>query len=136
MVVRTAKWLALLGDRGYELALWLNNPLNWARRHLGLGYWSLSACLKNRVKKAMAFIGAFEEAVAAEARRRAADGIICGHIHHAADRLFEGVHYLNCGDWVESCTAIVESHAGDLQVIHWADQVPGLRKLAAASVQG
>jgi UDP-2,3-diacylglucosamine pyrophosphatase LpxH len=74
--------------------------------------------------------------VAAEARRRAADGIICGHIHHAADRLFEGVHYLNCGDWVESCTAIVESHAGDLQVIHWADQVPGLRKLAAASVQG
>jgi UDP-2,3-diacylglucosamine pyrophosphatase LpxH len=136
MVVRTARWLALLGDRGYELALWLNNPLNWVRRHLGLGYWSLSAYLKNRVKKAVAFIGAFEEAVAAEARRRAADGIICGHIHHAADRLFEGVHYLNCGDWVESCTAIVESHAGELQVIHWADQVPGLRPAAAAAIEG
>jgi UDP-2,3-diacylglucosamine pyrophosphatase LpxH len=69
----------------------------------------------------VAFIGAFEEAVAAEARRREADGIICGHIHHAADRSFDGVHYLNCGDWVESCTAIVESHAGELQVIHWGE---------------
>jgi UDP-2,3-diacylglucosamine pyrophosphatase LpxH len=86
VVVRTAKWLALLGDRGYELALRLNTPLNWVRRHFGLGYWSLSAYLKNRVKKAVAFIGAFEEAVAAEARRRAADGIVCGHIHHAGDR--------------------------------------------------
>jgi UDP-2,3-diacylglucosamine pyrophosphatase LpxH len=122
VVVRTAKWLALLGDRGYELALWLNHPLNWVRRHLGLGYWSLSAYLKYRVKKAVAFIGAFEEAVAAEARRREADGIICGHIHHAADRVFEGIHYLNCGDWVESCTAVVESHAGELQVIRWADR--------------
>jgi UDP-2,3-diacylglucosamine pyrophosphatase LpxH len=119
VVVRSAKWLALLGDRGYELALWLNHPLNWVRRHLGFGYWSFSAYLKHRVKKAVAFIGAFEEAVAAEARRRKADGIICGHIHHAADRTFEGVHYLNCGDWVESCTAIAETHEGELQVIRW-----------------
>jgi UDP-2,3-diacylglucosamine pyrophosphatase LpxH len=79
---------------------------------LGYGYWSLSAYLKYRVKSAVAFIGAFEEAVAAEARRRGADGIICGHIHHAADRTFNGVHYLNCGDWVESCSAIVEHHDG------------------------
>src|SRR5262249_38434781 len=98
------------------------NPLNWVRRHLGLGYWSLSAYLKNRVKKAVAFIGAFEEAVAAEARRREADGIICGHIHHASDRTFDGVHYLNCGDWVESCTAIVETHTGELRVIRWDDR--------------
>jgi UDP-2,3-diacylglucosamine pyrophosphatase LpxH len=124
VVVRTAKWLALLGDRGYELALWSNRPLNWVRRHLGLGYWSLSAYLKQRVKKAVAFIGAFEEAVAQEARRRDADGIICGHIHHAADRTFHGVHYLNCGDWVESCTAVMESHAGELHVVHWPEQVP------------
>ena len=120
MVVRTAKWLAFLGDHGYEFALWLNNPLNWVRRHLGLGYWSLSAYLKHRVKTAVAFIGAFEEAVAAEARRRGADGVICGHIHHASDRHFLGTHYLNCGDWVESCTAIVETYAGDLRVIQWA----------------
>ena len=88
VVVRTARWLAILGDRGYELALWLNHPLNWCRRHLGLGYWSLSAYLKYRVKRAVAFIGAFEEAVANETRRRGLDGVICGHIHHAADRAF------------------------------------------------
>lgn len=121
MVVRTAKWLALLGDRGYEFALWLNRPLNWVRRHFGLGYWSLSAYLKYRVKKAVAFIGAFEEAVAAEARRRGADGVICGHIHHASDRQFLGTHYLNCGDWVESCTAVIETRDGELRVIQWAE---------------
>lgn len=123
VVVRTAKWLALLGDRGYEAALWLNNPLNWVRRHLGFGYWSLSAYLKNRVKKAVSFIGAYEEAVATEARRQHADGIICGHIHHAADRVIDGVHYMNCGDWVESCTAIVESLDGRLKVVSFN---PGL----------
>jgi UDP-2,3-diacylglucosamine pyrophosphatase LpxH len=119
VVVRTAKWLALLGDRGYEIALALNHPLNWARRRFGLGYWSLSAYLKYRVKKAVAFIGAFEEAVATEARRRGTDGVICGHIHHAADRRFHGVHYLNCGDWVESCTAVIETLEGRLCVLRW-----------------
>jgi UDP-2,3-diacylglucosamine pyrophosphatase LpxH len=119
VVVRNAKWLAFLGDRGYETALWLNNPLNWIRGHLGLGYWSLSAFLKGRVKEAVSFIGAFEAAVADEARRQGADGIICGHIHHAADRRIDGVHYLNCGDWVESCTAIVETQSGVLEVVHW-----------------
>jgi UDP-2,3-diacylglucosamine pyrophosphatase LpxH len=124
MVVRTAKWLALLGDRGYEFALWLNHPLNWVRRHLGFGYWSLSAYLKYRVKKAVAFIGAFEEALAMEARRRGANGVICGHIHHASDRIFYNTHYLNCGDWVESCTAVVETMDGELRVIRWAEGLP------------
>ncbi len=119
VVVRSAKWLALLGDIGYETALWLNNPLNWARRYLGLGYWSLSAYLKSRVKQAVSFIGAYEEAVAEEARRHTADGIICGHIHSAADKTIGEVHYLNCGDWVESCTAIVEDARGTLRLIHW-----------------
>jgi UDP-2,3-diacylglucosamine pyrophosphatase LpxH len=122
VVVRTARWLAFLGDRGYELALWLNNPLNWLRRYLGLGYWSLSAYLKYRVKTAVAFIGAFEEAVATEARRRGTDGVICGHIHHACDRRFGGIHYLNCGDWVESCTAIIETHGGELCIVHFDDE--------------
>ena len=122
VVVRAAKWLAFLGDRGYEFALWLNNPLNWVRRHLGLGYWSFSAYLKYRAKSAVAFIGAFEEAVATEARRAGVDGVICGHIHHPSDRRFSGIHYLNCGDWVESCTAIIETHAGELRVIRWSEQ--------------
>jgi UDP-2,3-diacylglucosamine pyrophosphatase LpxH len=121
VVVRTARWLAYLGDRGYEIALSLNRPLNRLRRLAGLGYWSLAAFLKYRVKRAVAFIGAFEEAVAAEARRRAVDGIICGHIHHAADRRFGGIHYLNCGDWVESCTAIAETPSGEFRILRWAD---------------
>lgn len=119
VVVRYAKWLAFLGDRSYELALWSNRPLNWARQRLGLGYWSLSSFLKRRVKGAVNFIGEFEEALSEVARRHGAHGVICGHIHHAADRMIEDVHYLNCGDWVESATAIVETHEGELQVIQW-----------------
>lgn len=124
VVIRTAKWLAFLGDRGYELALWFNNPLNWVRRHLGLGYWSLSAYLKYSVKRAVNFIGAFEDAVAAEARRHGVDGIICGHIHHPADRMIDNVRYLNCGDWVESCTALVEHEDGRIELIHWRQTIP------------
>jgi UDP-2,3-diacylglucosamine pyrophosphatase LpxH len=120
VIVRTAKWLAYLGDRGYETALWLNSPLNFVRRHLGLGYWSLSAYLKGRVKQAVSFIGAYERAVADEARRQGAEGVICGHIHSAADLFFGDVHYLNCGDWVENCTAVVETMQGEMQVIHWS----------------
>lgn len=119
VVVRYARWLAFLGDRSYELALWINRPLNWIRHKLGLGYWSLSNYLKGRVKTAVNFIGEFESALSDVARRHEADGIICGHIHHAADRMIDGVHYMNCGDWVESATAIVETHSGELKVLHW-----------------
>ncbi|MGE5266682.1 MAG: UDP-2,3-diacylglucosamine diphosphatase [Deltaproteobacteria bacterium] len=122
VVVRYARWLAMLGDRSYELALWSNRPLNWIRRKFGLGYWSLSSYLKSRVKTAVNFIGDYEMALADVARRNNVDGIICGHIHHAADRIIDGVHYLNCGDWVESATAIVESHSGELKVVHWGHQ--------------
>lgn len=120
IVVRSAKWLAVLGDHGYELALRLNNPLNWVRRCLGFGYWSLSAYLKNRVKQAVSFIGAYEKVVAEEARRLGADGIICGHIHHAANRQIGDIHYLNCGDWVESCTAVAERFDGSFELLRWS----------------
>lgn len=123
IIVRYARWLAFLGDRSYELALWFNGPLNWARRHLGLGYWSLSAYLKKRVKSAVNFIGEFETALSDVARRRDADGIICGHIHHAADRHIGDIHYLNCGDWVESCTAIYETFDGEFGILHWLDEM-------------
>jgi UDP-2,3-diacylglucosamine pyrophosphatase LpxH len=122
VVVRHAKWLAFLGDRSYRLALRCNAPLNWVRRRLGLGYWSLSAYLKHRVKKAVNHIGQFEDALAEEARRRGVDGVICGHIHHAADRMFGSIRYLNCGDWVESCTALVETATGELRVLRWQDE--------------
>ncbi len=122
VIVRYAKWLALLGDRSYEFALWCNHPLNWVRRRLGFGFWSLSAYLKLRVKTAVNFIGEFEHAIAEEAKRRDADGVICGHIHHAADRMIEGIRYINCGDWVESRTAIAEDYDGRLQLIRWHDR--------------
>ncbi len=124
VVVRYARWLALLGDHSYELALSCNAPLNWARRRLGFGYWSLSAYLKLRVKQAVNFIGEFEHALAQEAQRSDVDGIVCGHIHHAADRMIDGVRYLNCGDWVESCTALVEDHGGQISLIRWRDGQP------------
>jgi UDP-2,3-diacylglucosamine pyrophosphatase LpxH len=123
VVVRYARWVAFLGDRGYEFALWLNRPLNWVRRHLGFGYWSLSAFLKQRVKSAVNFIGQYEESLAEVAQRSAVNGVICGHIHHAADRRIGDVHYLNTGDWVESCTAIAETRSGQLTVIRWHDVI-------------
>jgi UDP-2,3-diacylglucosamine pyrophosphatase LpxH len=122
VVVRYARWLAFLGDRSYELALALNVPLNFARRLLGLGHWSLSAFLKHKVKTAVNFIGEFEEALAGEARRRGVNGLICGHIHHANERTLDGIHYLNCGDWVESCTAIGERFDGTFEIIRWKDR--------------
>ena len=123
VVVRYARWLALLGDRSYDIALALNVPLNYARRFLGLGHWSLAGFLKLRVKKAVSFIGDFEDALAGEARRRGVSGLICGHIHHANDRDIDGIHYLNCGDWVESCTAIGECRDGTFEIIRWKDIV-------------
>jgi UDP-2,3-diacylglucosamine pyrophosphatase LpxH len=123
VVVRYAKWLAFLGDRGYELALWINRPLNVIRRRFGLGYWSFSAHIKLRVKTAVNFIGEFEKSLSGEAKRREVDGVICGHIHHAASRQFDRVHYINTGDWVESCTAIGENKDGTLELIRWLDVV-------------
>jgi UDP-2,3-diacylglucosamine pyrophosphatase LpxH len=119
VVVRYAKWLAFLGDRGHVLARSLNSPLRWTRQHFGVGLWSLSAYLKLKVKTAVNFIGEFEDALAAEARRRGVDGVVCGHIHHAASRSIAGIQYLNCGDWVESCTAVAEDAAGELRIIDW-----------------
>jgi UDP-2,3-diacylglucosamine pyrophosphatase LpxH len=121
VVIYYARWLALLGDVSYELALMANRPLNWVRRHLGLGYWSLSAYLKNRVKKAVNFIGEFEAALSKEASRRGVGGLICGHIHHANERWIGDTHYLNSGDWVESCTAIAEHDDGRFEIIRWRD---------------
>jgi UDP-2,3-diacylglucosamine pyrophosphatase LpxH len=131
VVVRYAKWLAFLGDRSYEFALWCNHPLNWVRRRLGFGFWSLSSYLKLRVKSAVNFIGEFEHALAEEARRRDVDGVICGHIHHAADRPLIGVRYLNCGDWVESCTALAEDDSGQIHLIRWQEAAAARKAIEA-----
>ncbi len=118
-VVKYAKWLAHLGDRAYGFALALNNWLHEIRRFFGLSYWSLSSYLKNRVKNAVEYISSYEQAVARSARERGVDGVICGHIHHAEIRDFDGVLYCNDGDWVESCTALSEDETGALSLITW-----------------
>ncbi len=136
-VVRYAKWLAFLGDWAYAFALTINTYFNIVRRKLGFPYWSLSAWLKLRVKNAVNFIGEFEQALAAEAQRNDVSGIICGHIHHPAIRDMNGLKYMNCGDWVESCTAIVENMDGTFEIVHWpalATEQAGERKLSAARV--
>jgi len=119
-VIAYAKWLALLGDWAYTLALQLNGVCHFVRRQFGLKYWSLSAYLKQKVKNAVEYICRFEDAVAREAHSRGLDGVVCGHIHHAAIRKIGPVLYLNDGDWVESCTALVEDARGNLEILHWA----------------
>ncbi len=90
-----------------------------ARAHLGYPYWSLSKYLKHKVKNAVEYISSFESALATEARPRGADGVICGHIHHPEMRIIDGILYCNDGDWVESCTALVEHHDGCFEIVDW-----------------
>jgi Uncharacterized protein conserved in bacteria len=121
-VVKYARWLAHLGDGAYTLALSLNHYLNLIRRRLGLPYWSLSAYLKHKVKNAVQYMDNYERTMADEARKRGVDGIVCGHIHHAELRDMNGVLYANDGDWVESCTALVEHADGTLEILRWLER--------------
>jgi UDP-2,3-diacylglucosamine pyrophosphatase LpxH len=118
-VIQYAKWLAYLGDNLYTLILELNRGFNWVRTRLGLPYWSLSQYLTPKVKNAVNVISQFESIVAGEARRRGFDGVVCGHIHKPEVRMIDGILYGNCGDWVESLSALVEHPDGTLQVLHW-----------------
>ncbi|MBO6947560.1 MAG: UDP-2,3-diacylglucosamine diphosphatase [Rhodospirillales bacterium] len=120
-VIIYAKWLAFLGDHAYNAAIAINLWFNIARRTFGLPYWSLSAFLKHKVKNAVEYISKFEDAVVEEARHRGTDGVICGHIHSAEIRDIDGITYCNDGDWVESCTALVEHEDGRLEILHWAE---------------
>jgi UDP-2,3-diacylglucosamine pyrophosphatase LpxH len=119
-VIACAKWLAHLGDWAYGMALRGNDLLFSVRKKLGLPYWSLSAWLKHKVKNAVEYISRFEEIVANEAQSRGVDGVVCGHIHHAEIRMIGDVLYLNDGDWVESCSALVEDALGNMEIIRWA----------------
>lgn len=126
-VVLYARWLAFLGDKAYELLLRANILFNLVRRRLKMPYWSLSAYMKKRVKNAVQFICSFEEAVATEAHKRGLDGVVCGHIHSAEIRDFNGITYYNDGDWVESCTALVEDAQGRMTILDWAAETAALQ---------
>ena len=121
-ITRLAPWISFLGDRAYDLVLSLNSKFNWIRHRLGFGYWSLSQYLKHRVKKAVDFMFKFEENLAGYCKKRGFDGIICGHIHHAEIKKINGVIYMNDGDWVESCTALVEHWNGAWEIVTWTKE--------------
>ncbi len=135
-VVQGAKWLALLGDVLYMWSLRINRWFNHARASLGLPYWSLAQFLKHKVKNAVSYITEFETALAAEARKRGYDGVICGHIHQAEIRDIGGILYCNDGDWVESLTALVELESGELKLVNWKGEslahIAGHRRVDAA----
>jgi UDP-2,3-diacylglucosamine pyrophosphatase LpxH len=131
VVVKYARWLAFIGDNAYVVLLQANTLFNWVRRKLGFPYWSLSAFLKHKAKTAVEFIGNYETALGDEARRRKVDGVVCGHIHTAEIRDMEGILYCNDGDWVESCTALVEHPCGRLEIIDWAADI---RRRAATTL--
>jgi UDP-2,3-diacylglucosamine pyrophosphatase LpxH len=118
-VVQNVRWLAFAGDVGYQFLLSLNPAINFFRRRFGLGYWSLSAYAKKRVKDAVNFIGEFEKAVVRYAERFSVDAVLCGHIHSASISQFGRVTYYNCGDWVESCTALIERYDGMIELVKY-----------------
>lgn len=117
VVVQNLGWLAHVGDIGYVLLMRCNGLINFFRRLFGYGHWSLSAYVKAEVKNVVGFIGKFEEEVVRYARNFDVEGVVCGHIHTAADRKIQGVAYYNTGDWVESCTALVEHFDGTLELL-------------------
>lgn len=123
VVTRYHHWVAIAGDNAYTALIKLNTVYNFARRRLGKPYWSLSDFAKKKVKAAVNFISDFEESVAHECRNRELDGAVCGHIHNAEIRDIDGIQYYNCGDWVESCTALVEHHDGTIELINWAEKL-------------
>lgn len=118
-VIANARWLAYLGDRAYATLIWLNPHINRIRRLWSHRYWSLSKWTKQQVKQAVNFIGQYEQVLSESARLQGYDGVICGHIHHAEIRHIGDIHYVNTGDWVESCTAVIEDHAGTLRLVDW-----------------
>lgn len=142
VITRYHRWLAVAGDSIYHATMTASRWLNRGRALMGLPYWSLSAYAKHRVKAAVNIISSFESSVAHECRRRKLDGVVCGHIHHAEIRPLDGITYHNCGDWVESCTALAEDFNGRIRILRWsaaaaaatgADTVAPLRPRRAAA---
>ena len=133
-VTRHHRWVAILGDIAYDALVRINAWISWVRRTLRIsGYWSLAGFAKRKVKSAVSYIFDFEDAVIHTVRERGLDGIVCGHIHSATIRTVDGISYINCGDWVDSCTAIVEHPDGRLELIEWRSQTGQVIPIRAAA---
>jgi len=133
-VMLAHRWLAFVGDALYTTMMGISRWVNVIRQRFGLPYWSLSKMAKHKVKNAVEFISKYEELVARAARERGVDGVVCGHIHTAEYRDFDGVAYYNDGDWVEGCTALVEHFDGRMEVLHWPEEMA--RRDAPIAEQG
>ena len=118
-VTHCVAWIKFIGDKGYDVLMKINRGFNRIRAKYGYGYWSFAAYLKTHLKTAKEYILRYEHAVAHGAKKQGYDGVVCGHIHQAAKKTIEDILYLNTGDWVESCTAIVETHDGEIELIEW-----------------
>ncbi len=128
-IVKHSQWIARLGSWAYDRLLQINQYVNIFRKLFRRDHWSLAKYLKLKVKNAVNYIGSFETALAHLAKDRDVDGVICGHIHHAEIRPINNVLYCNDGDWVESCSGIIEHQDGSLELIHWNEDYK--RSLAA-----
>jgi len=132
-VVQCSPLLSKIGSRLYDYLLRANRWVNYIRRKLGFTYWSLAAFLKHKVKNAVQYIGNFEQAIAYEASKKGVDGVVCGHIHRAEITQLHDIDYFNCGDWVESCTALIEHSDGTMEIIKWAELYPQSSRLLQAA---
>ena len=130
--IRCGRRLERVGHYAYEGILHLNRAFNWARRALGLPYWSLATFLKHKASSAVTHIERFERAAVQEAKNRGLRGVICGHIHRPNSHMDHGLHYLNCGDWVENCTTLTEDYAGNITLLHWSERQHVLQTSAPA----
>lgn len=127
--VQHNRWLAVLGDAAYGWLIYLNGVFNFFRRQFNLPYWSLSGYIKGRVKNAVSYINSFEDCVVHYARKQKVDGVICGHIHQPAIKQLPGMIYMNTGDWIENCTALVEHHDGRIEMLNWIKDWPEIARL-------
>jgi hypothetical protein len=123
VVIKNAKWVAHLGSWAYDVSIDIGRWVSKARSFFNMAQWSLSSYLKHTVKESVNFIGDYEETLTRYVKSKKLDGIICGHIHYANIRDIDGITYMNCGDWVESCTALVEHYDGRFEIIKWREYV-------------
>lgn len=110
------------GSMAYDLLLFINRWANRSRRMVGKPYFSLASSIKSNIRKAREAIETYQDEAMEEAAKRGYDGVICGHIHHPALFETDGMHYINTGDWIESCSAIVEDFQGHMQLLHYRQQ--------------
>jgi UDP-2,3-diacylglucosamine pyrophosphatase LpxH len=119
MVSTRFVWLAKIGDISYKILLWLNRRRNRRRALKGLPYNSISQRIKNSVKLAVSYVSDYEKTMTRYAKENGFGGVICGHIHKPENKIVEGIHYLNSGDWVENMSALVEHEDNTWEVVQY-----------------